>query len=92
MKTIIIVMLLLTTLPAQAQWTGGAQPVQNERPGYWTASPSQDRSSANRRMPDCAERQRQATQNLIAAASQGDSRNYSARIAALAPLYRVSCN
>lgn len=70
MKMIIIAMLLLTTLPAKAQWIGGAQPVQNEQAGSWAAYSAQDQTTGSQRKGgqlDCTERRRQAAHDLMAA-------------------------
>ncbi|MDR6409749.1 UNVERIFIED_ORG: hypothetical protein ABIC62_002424 [Burkholderia sp. 1595] len=92
-KNLLVLALMLAMCDAtRAQWIGSAQPVQTEQAGARTTYSAQDRLSANRRIPDCAERQRQAAQALMAAARQGDPRNYSMRFAALAPSYRVDCN
>jgi hypothetical protein len=46
----------------------------------------------DRRVSDCAARRIEAARELLAAAGPGDSWGYSARITALAPIYRINCN
>ena len=91
MKTIITTMLMLAALPAHAQWIGAARPMQNDQVVTSSSYSAQARSAPNRRTSNCVDRQRQAMQDLMAAARQGDPRNYSGRLAALAPLHRVNC-
>ncbi|CAM2180430.1 exported hypothetical protein [Paraburkholderia sacchari] len=86
---VLAAVLAFTTLSAHAQWVGGAHTVENSS---WGQSTSDRPSQPAPRSRSCAELQRRAAHDLKNAAAQGDPRNYSFRLAALAPMYRVNCD
>ncbi len=92
MKIIFATLLMFVALSAHGQWIGGARPIQQDQSGTLTNDyPTHATPSASRSTSNCRAQQQRAEHDLKAAARQGDPRNYSLRLATLAPQYRVNC-